>query len=149
MENACRLGVDAMIVTGGDGTQHIARDFFNKAVNVVGVPKTIGNDLDASEVTFGFDTAPVIATEAIDRLDTTAESHHREAGRIALPPALAEVLTSSWSPKSRSNSKPSATLFAPVNFVLQPYRGRRRRQTARYRSLWQAYLPGWAGRRSQ
>jgi len=115
MENARRLGVDAMIVTGGDGTQHIARDFFNKGVNVVGVPKTIDNDLDASEVTF--DTALIIATEAIDRLDTTAESHHRDAGRIALPPALAEVLTSCWSPKSRSNSKPSATLFAPVNFV--------------------------------
>jgi hypothetical protein len=121
IENDRRLGVDAMIVTGGDGTQHIARDFFNKAVNVVGVPKTIDNDLDASEVTFGFDTAAqVIATEAIDRLHTTAESHHRDAGRIALPPALAEVLTSSCFPKSRSNSKPSATLFAPVNFVADP-----------------------------
>jgi ATP-dependent phosphofructokinase / diphosphate-dependent phosphofructokinase len=93
MENARRLGVDAMIVTGGDGTQHIARDFFNKGVNVVGVPKTIDNDLDATEVTFGFDTALVIATEAIDRLHTTAESHHRvmlievmgrDAGWIAL-----------------------------------------------------------------
>ena len=93
MENARRLGVDAMIVTGGDGTQHIARDFFNKGVNVVGVPKTIDNHLDATEVTFGFDTALVIATEAIDRLHTTAESHHRvmlievmgrDAGWIAL-----------------------------------------------------------------
>jgi 6-phosphofructokinase 1 len=88
-----RLGVDAMIVTGGDGTQHIARDFFTKGVNVVGAPKTIDNDLDATEVTFGFDTAVVIATEAIDRLHTTAESHHRamlievmgrDAGWIAL-----------------------------------------------------------------
>jgi 6-phosphofructokinase len=54
MENARRLGVDAMIVTGGDGTQHIARDFFTKSVNVVGAPKTIDNDLDATEVTFWF-----------------------------------------------------------------------------------------------
>jgi 6-phosphofructokinase 1 len=93
MENARRLGADAMIVTGGDGTQHIARDFFTKGVNVVGAPKTIDNDLDATEVTFGFDTAVVIATEAIDRLHTTAESHHRailiegmgrDAGWIAL-----------------------------------------------------------------
>jgi 6-phosphofructokinase len=77
MENARRLGANATIVTGGDGTQHIARDFFTKGVNVVGAPKTIDNDLDATEVTFGFDTAVVIATEAIDRLHTTAESHHR------------------------------------------------------------------------
>lgn len=54
MENARRLGVDAMIVTGGDGTQHIARDFFTKSVNVVGAPETIDNDLDATEVTFWF-----------------------------------------------------------------------------------------------
>jgi ATP-dependent phosphofructokinase / diphosphate-dependent phosphofructokinase len=54
IENARRLGVDAMIVTGGDGTQHIARDFFNKGVNVVGVPKSIDNDLGATEVTFCF-----------------------------------------------------------------------------------------------
>jgi 6-phosphofructokinase 1 len=77
MDNARRLGIDAMIVIGGDGTQHIARDFFHKGVNIVGVPKTIDNDLNATEVTFGFDTALVIATEAVDRLHTTAESHHR------------------------------------------------------------------------
>ena len=77
MANARRLGIDAMIVIGGDGTQHIARDFYRKGVNIVGVPKTIDNDLDATEVTFGFDTALVIATEAVDRLHTTAESHHR------------------------------------------------------------------------
>jgi ATP-dependent phosphofructokinase / diphosphate-dependent phosphofructokinase len=77
MDNARRLGIDAIIVIGGDGTQHIARDFFRGGVNIVGVPKTIDNDLDATEVTFGFDTALVIATEAVDRLHTTAESHHR------------------------------------------------------------------------
>lgn len=98
MDNARRLGIDAMIVIGGDGTQHIARDFFRKGVNIVGVPKTIDNDLDATEVTFGFDTALVIATEAIDRLHTTAESHHRvmlievmgrDAGWIALHSGIA------------------------------------------------------------
>jgi len=98
MDNARRLGIDAMIVIGGDGTQHIARDFFRKGVNIVGVPKTIDNDLDATEVTFGFDTALWIATEAIDRLHTTAESHHRvmlievmgrDAGWIALHSGIA------------------------------------------------------------
>ncbi|MGB7848135.1 MAG: ATP-dependent 6-phosphofructokinase [Candidatus Acidiferrum sp.] len=98
MDNARRLCIDAMIVIGGDGTQHIARDFSRKGVNIVGVPKTIDNDLDATEVTFGFDTALVIATEAIDRLHTTAESHHRvmlievmgrDAGWIALHSGIA------------------------------------------------------------
>ena len=98
IDNARRLGIDAIIVIGGDGTQHIARDFFRRGVNIVGVPKTIDNDLDATEVTFGFDTALVIATEAVDRLHTTAESHHRvmlievmgrDAGWIALHAGIA------------------------------------------------------------
>ena len=98
MDNARRLGLDAMIVIGGDGTQHIGRDFARKGMNIVGVPKTIDNDLDATEVTFGFDTALVIATEAVDRLHRTAESHHRvmlievmgrDAGWIALHAGIA------------------------------------------------------------
>jgi ATP-dependent phosphofructokinase / diphosphate-dependent phosphofructokinase len=98
MDNAQRLGIDAMIVIGGDGTQHIARDYYSEGVNIVGVPKTIDNDLDATDVTFGFDTALVIATEAVDRLHTTAESHHRvmlievmgrDAGWIALHAGIA------------------------------------------------------------
>ncbi len=98
MDNARRLGIEAIIVIRGDGTQHIARDFSRKGLNIVGVPKTIDNDLDATEVTFGFDTALVIATEAIDRLHTTAESHHRvmrievmgrDAGWIALHSGIA------------------------------------------------------------
>jgi 6-phosphofructokinase 1 len=98
MDNARRLGIDAIIVIGGDGTQHIARDFSRKSMSIVGVPKTIDNDLDATEVTFGFDTALVIATEAVDRLHRTAESHHRvmlievmgrDAGWIALHAAIA------------------------------------------------------------
>jgi 6-phosphofructokinase 1 len=80
MENARRLGVDAMIVTGGDGTQHIARDFFNKGVNVVGVPKTIDNDLDATEVTFGFDTALVIATDSHHRRKSSSRHAYRSHG---------------------------------------------------------------------
>jgi ATP-dependent phosphofructokinase / diphosphate-dependent phosphofructokinase len=98
MENARRLGIDAIIVIGGDGTQHIARDFARIGVNIAGVPKTIDNDLDATEVSFGLDTALVIATEAVDRLHTTAESHHRvmlievmgrDAGWIALDAGIA------------------------------------------------------------
>jgi len=76
-ENWKRLGLDAMIVVGGDGTLFIAREFCKRGLNMVGVPKTIDNDLSATEVTFGFDTALHVATEALDRLHTTAESHHR------------------------------------------------------------------------
>ena len=98
LENARRLNIEAFVVIGGDGTQHIARDFARKGMNVVGVPKTIDNDLSATDVTFGFDTANLIATEAIDRLHTTAESHHRimlievmgrDAGWIALHAGIA------------------------------------------------------------
>jgi 6-phosphofructokinase 1 len=91
-------GVSALIVIGGDGTLSIARDLSRKGVNIVGVPKTIDNDLSATDVTFGFDTALVTATEALDRLHSTAESHHRimilelmgrYAGWIALEAGLA------------------------------------------------------------
>ena len=72
-----RLNVDALIVIGGEDTLGVANKLAAENVCVVGVPKTIDNDLSATEVTFGFDTAVNIATEAIDRLHTTAESHHR------------------------------------------------------------------------
>jgi phosphofructokinase-like protein len=87
------LNLDAIIVIGGDGTMRIAQEISQKGVPVVGVPKTIDNDVGGTEVTFGFDTALMIATEALDRLHTTAEAHHRvmvlelmgrEAGFIAL-----------------------------------------------------------------
>jgi ATP-dependent phosphofructokinase / diphosphate-dependent phosphofructokinase len=113
-----------MIVIGGDGTQHIARDFFNKGVN--DVDKSIDNDLDATEVTFGFDTALVIATEAIDRLYPTAERHHRvmlievmgrEAGWIALHAGIGGSAHIVLVLNLPLNSKPSATRFAPVNFA--------------------------------
>jgi len=87
------LGVDALIAIGGDDTLGVAAKLFDQGINTVGVPKTIDNDLSATELTFGFDTAVQIATDAIDRLHTTAESHHRvmvcevmgrHAGHIAL-----------------------------------------------------------------
>jgi len=98
LENWKRLGLDGLVVIGGDGTLRIANDFFKCGMNVVGVPKTIDNDLSATEVTFGFDTALHVATDALDRLHTTAESHHRvmvievmgrDAGWIALHAGLA------------------------------------------------------------
>lgn len=85
--------LDALLVLGGDGTLHIAHELARKGVPVIGVPKTIDNDIGGTEITFGFDTALNIATEALDRLHTTAESHHRamvvelmgrDAGFIAL-----------------------------------------------------------------
>jgi ATP-dependent phosphofructokinase / diphosphate-dependent phosphofructokinase len=70
--------MDAIITVGGDGTQSIANEFFQKfKVPVVGVPKTIDNDLGGTDVTFGFDTALTIATLSIDKLHSTAEAHHR------------------------------------------------------------------------
>ncbi len=77
INNLNRLGIQALIVIGGDGSLHIAKQLSEKGVNVVGVPKTIDNDLDATDQTFGFDTAINTVMEALDRLHTTAESHHR------------------------------------------------------------------------
>ena len=71
------LGLDALICIGGDGTMTISNLLAQKGVPIVGVPKTIDNDIVGTEITFGFDTAVSIATEAIDRLHTTAEAHHR------------------------------------------------------------------------
>ncbi|MCI0477475.1 MAG: ATP-dependent 6-phosphofructokinase [Anaerolineales bacterium] len=72
-----RLQLDALLVLGGDGTLRIAHELAQKGVPCIGVPKTIDNDIGGTEITFGFDTALNIATEALDRLHTTAESHHR------------------------------------------------------------------------
>ncbi|BAS10279.1 pyrophosphate--fructose 6-phosphate 1-phosphotransferase [Arthrobacter sp. Hiyo4] len=72
-----RLGIDAIIAIGGEGTLAAAKRLTDVGLKIVGVPKTVDNDLDATDYTFGFDTAVQIATEAIDRLRTTGESHHR------------------------------------------------------------------------
>ena len=96
--NARKLGIDAVISIGGDGSQTIALELFRKGMQIVGVPKTIDNDLSATEVTFGFDTAVTTATDAVDKIHTTAESHHRimvvevmgrDAGWIAVQAGIA------------------------------------------------------------
>src|SRR5512135_3013607 len=71
------LKLDALVTIGGDGTQIIAHKLAEMGLNVMGIPKTIDNDLAATEVTFGHDSARAVATEAIDRLQTTASAHHR------------------------------------------------------------------------
>lgn len=77
VKNFERLGFDCLVAVGGDGSLKIAHDFFQKGVPVIGVPKTIDNDLGGTIITFGFDTAVSTATEAIDRLHSTAKSHER------------------------------------------------------------------------
>jgi phosphofructokinase-like protein len=72
-----RNAIDGLIVIGGDGTLSAAYELWQEGIPIVGVPKTIDNDIRETDLTFGFDTAVSIATEAIDRLHTTAESHHR------------------------------------------------------------------------
>lgn len=72
-----RNGIDALISVGGEGTLSATHEMYTRGFNVVGVPKTIDNDISGTELTFGFETAVQIATDAIDRLHTTAESHHR------------------------------------------------------------------------
>src|SRR6186997_1838763 len=98
MENARRLGIDAMISIGCDGSLDIARRLCNKGMRIVCVPKTIDNDVSGTVTTFGLDTAVNTALEAIDRLHTTAESHDRvmvmevmgrDAGFIALHAGVA------------------------------------------------------------
>ncbi|HEY3016490.1 MAG TPA: ATP-dependent 6-phosphofructokinase, partial [Nocardioides sp.] len=98
IDNLAADGVDALVAIGGEDTLGVATRLAELGVNVVGVPKTIDNDLSGTDFTFGFDTAVNIAMEAIDRLHTTAESHHRvlvvevmgrHAGWIALHSGLA------------------------------------------------------------
>jgi len=93
-----KLELDALLILGGDGTLRSAHELYQKGVPVIGVPKTIDNDISGTEVTFGFDTAVTTATEAIDKLSTTAEAHHRvmvlelmgrNAGFIALHAGVA------------------------------------------------------------
>lgn len=98
VDNFHRLQADALVAVGGDGTLKIARRLSHLGIPVVGVPKTIDNDLQRTDVTFGYNTAVGIVTEALDRLQTTAESHHRvmvvevmgrDAGWIALEAGIA------------------------------------------------------------
>ena len=98
VENIKKDEIDCLFTLGGDGTQKSARDLSLKGINVIGVPKTIDNDVACTEVTFGYNTAVSVATEAIDRLHSTGETHHRimvlevmgrYAGWIALESAIA------------------------------------------------------------
>jgi ATP-dependent phosphofructokinase / diphosphate-dependent phosphofructokinase len=98
IRHANDLGLDCIIVLGGDGTMNIAHEISLKGLRVVGVPKTIDNDILHTDISFGFDTAANTAMEALDRLHTTAESHHRvmilevmgrDAGWIALRAGIA------------------------------------------------------------
>ncbi len=97
-DNLASQGVDALVAIGGEDTLGVATQLSELGVHVVGVPKTIDNDLSGTDFTFGFDTAVNVATDAIDRLHTTAESHHRvlvvevmgrHAGWIALHAGMA------------------------------------------------------------
>lgn len=98
VDNIKKDEFDCVFTLGGDGTQKSARDFATKGVNVIGVPKTIDNDVACTDITFGYNTAVSVAMEAIDRLHTTGETHHRimvlevmgrYAGWIALEAAIA------------------------------------------------------------
>lgn len=98
LRNLEEMGIDALIVAGGDGSLTIALKLLRQGVNVVGIPKTIDNDLEETDVTFGFDSALCTATGAVDKLHTTAEAHHRimvlevmgrEAGWLALMSGVA------------------------------------------------------------
>ena len=98
VENVKNDGFDCLFTLGGDGTQKSARDFSTKGINVIGIPKTIDNDVACTEITFGYNTAVSVATDAIDRLHSTGETHHRimvlevmgrYAGWIALESAIA------------------------------------------------------------
>ena len=98
IQNIKEFGFDCVFTLGGDGTQKSARDFYTKGVNIIGVPKTIDNDVACTEITFGYNTAVSVAMEALDRLHTTGETHHRimvlevmgrYAGWIALESAIA------------------------------------------------------------
>jgi len=98
IQNLKNNEIDCLFTLGGDGTQKSSRDFSVRGVNCIGVPKTIDNDVADTDITFGYNTAVSVATEAIDRLHTTAESHHRVmvlevmgryVGWIALEAAIA------------------------------------------------------------
>lgn len=77
VENLKKAGIDAMFILGGDGSLTSARDFARKGVKIIGIPKTIDNDLANTDYTFGFDTAISVATDGLDRVRTTGMSHHR------------------------------------------------------------------------
>ena len=123
-------GIDVLIPIGGEGTLTAAHLLSQAGVPVVGIPKTIDNDIDCTDLTFGFDTAVSIATEMIDRLHTTAESHQRVLlvevmGRHAgldrrCTPGWPPARTSPWCPRSPSTSTRCAGWSAPGSSAATP-----------------------------
>ena len=134
-------GVDALVAIGGEDTLGVATKLADLGVNVVGVPKTIDNDLSATDFTFGFDTAVNIATEAIDRLHTTAESHHRvlvvevmgrHAGWIALHSGIAGGANVVLIPEQPFDIEQVCALRRdPLQDPVRPDRRRRRGRASR------------------
>ena len=140
IENAARLGIDAIISIGGDGSLVIAQRLCDKGMKIVGVPKTIDNDVSGTITTFGFDTAVNTAMEAIDKLHTTAESHDRvivmevmgrDAGFIALHSGVAGSRTTSRRSARRSTR---ATAEAGISRSSSSPKARFRKEERRRRS---------------
>ena len=120
--NIQKFGIHALVVIGGDGTLSAARDLVHRGIPLVGIPKTIDNDISGTDTTFGFDTAVSTVTEAIDRLHTTAESHHRiivvevmgrNVGWIAVMAGIAGGQMRSLSRKCTSISMKSVKTLKP------------------------------------
>jgi phosphofructokinase-like protein len=120
LENIERLKLDSLIVVGGDGTLSISKALYDRGAPIVGVPKTIDNDMGGTDITFGFDTAMRTATEALDKLHTTAESHSRamilelmgrNAGWIALGAGIASGADSILIPEIPFDLEPVVNRF--------------------------------------
>ena len=132
--NSRKLGIDAIITIGGDGSQKIGYELSQKGMKIVGVPKTIDNDLSATEWTFGFDTALHTVTDAIDKIHTTAASHHRvmvvevmgrDCGWIALAGGIAGGAHVILIPEIPFTIKDVCDFIAPARKPRQPLHDRR------------------------
>ncbi len=131
-----RHGIDAIVAIGGEGTLAAAKRLTDAGLKIVGVPKTVDNDLGATDYTFGFDTAVAIATEAMDRLRTTGDSHSRcmvaevmgrHVGWIALHSGMAAGRTRSSSPSRRRAWSRSRSGCAPrTTAAVRPWSSSRR-----------------------
>jgi 6-phosphofructokinase 1 len=130
IENYRKLGLDALISIGGDGSMRIAEKLAQKGMRIVGVPKTIDQDVAGTDYTFGFQTAVQTATEALDRLHDTAESHDRvmvvevmgrDAGWIALEAAIASGAHVCLIPEIRYSLEPVAATIARRKAEGKPY----------------------------
>ena len=142
MEMFQKTGLDALVCIGGDGTLAISYEFYKKGIPLVGVPKTIDNDIVGTTSCFGFDTAVSFATDAIDRLHTTAEAHRRimvvevmgrYAGWIALHAGVAGGADVILIPEIPYDLDKVARVHPRSRHVGRPLQHRRRRRRARSR----------------